>query len=81
MPIPPIFSYIAQIRGYPLKEMLPVYNIGHRLDLYIPETLAPETIEMANAYDIETQVVGTCEKSDTETNQLTITRDGQTIQF
>ena len=50
--------------------MYKVFNMGHRLEIYLPEAYAQDLIDMAAGYNIPAQVVGRVERS--ETNRLTI---------
>jgi phosphoribosylformylglycinamidine cyclo-ligase len=52
------------------QEMYKVFNMGHRLEIYLPEQYAQELIDIAASFNIAAQVVGRVEASNT--NQLTI---------
>ncbi|MDP4281129.1 MAG: AIR synthase-related protein [Bacteroidota bacterium] len=69
-PVPPVFSIIQAQSGTDWKEMYSVFNMGHRLEFYIPEKIAPEIISIASEFGINAQVIGHCEPS--ETRKLTI---------
>ena len=45
------------------SEMYKVFNMGHRLEIYVPFEIAAEIISLAQKYDIQAQVVGRVEKS------------------
>lgn len=57
-PIPPLFSLIQEQSGTSWKEMYQVFNMGHRMEIYVPEALAPAIISIAQSFHIEAQVVG-----------------------
>lgn len=57
-PIPPLFSLIQEQSGTSWKEMYQVFNMGHRMELYVPENIADDIIRIAQTYNIEAQVIG-----------------------
>ena len=69
--VPPLFRIIQEESQTSWQEMYQVFNMGHRLEIYIPEQYAPDLISTAAAFNIPAQVVGRVEESNT--NQLTIT--------
>jgi len=70
-PVPPLFRIIQEESNTSWQEMYQVFNMGHRLEIYIPEQYAPDLIQIAASFNIPAQVVGRVEPS--ETNRLTIT--------
>lgn len=50
--------------GTSWKEMYEVFNMGHRMELYIPETLAQKVVEIAASYQVDAKVIGYCERYD-----------------
>ena len=60
---PYIFSLIQSESGTLWEEMYQVFNMGCRMELYIPATVAQEVIAMANAYKIDAWVIGKVEKA------------------
>lgn len=69
-PIPPLFKMIQEQSGTDWKEMYKVFNMGHRMELYVPENLAEDLISISQSFGVEAQIVGRCEKS--EEKNLTI---------
>ena len=63
-PIPPLFKLIQEQSGTEWKEMYKVFNMGHRLEIYLPAEHAQTVIDIANSFNIEAQVIGHCEASD-----------------
>ncbi len=61
---PPVFALIQEQSGYDWKEMYKVFNMGHRMELYVPENIAAELIAIAKQYHIDAQIIGHCEKFD-----------------
>ncbi|MCP4756925.1 MAG: phosphoribosylformylglycinamidine cyclo-ligase [Proteobacteria bacterium] len=82
-PEPPVFSYIRNTGGYGLKELFPVYNMGHRLEIFADDAgnVVAEMLAVAREFGIEARLVGYCEKSDYSENRLTIKHDGETIHY
>jgi phosphoribosylformylglycinamidine cyclo-ligase len=60
-PAPPLFRTIQAQSGTDWKEMYKVFNMGHRMEIYLPEAYAEEVIAIAQAFHIGAQVVGRVE--------------------
>ncbi len=60
-PIPPLFRMIQEQSGTSLREMYQVFNMGHRMELYVPEHIAEEIITISESYGIPARVIGRCE--------------------
>ena len=60
-PTPPLFEIIQRESGTPWEEMYRVFNMGHRMELYLPEAKAEAAIAIAQAFGVETRIVGHCE--------------------
>ncbi len=58
LPLPPLFQMIHEESGTSWKEMYQVFNMGHRLEVYLPETHAAQVIAIAASFGIEAAVVG-----------------------
>lgn len=63
-PIPPLFKLIYEQSGTDWKEMYKVFNMGHRMEIYLPKEYANEVIEISKSFGIDAQIVGFVEKSD-----------------
>ncbi len=59
--LPPLFRIIQEESGSAWKEMYKVFNMGHRLEIYLPQEQAAEVIAIANSFNIEAQIVGRVE--------------------
>lgn len=68
--IPPLFRIIQEQSGTEWKEMYKVFNMGQRLEVYLPEQGAQQVIDIARSFGIEAQICGYCERA--EKNQLDI---------
>ena len=77
--IPPLFALIQEESQTAWKEMYEVFNMGHRLEFYVPENTAKQIIEIANAFDVPAQIIGRVEAS-TE-KKLTITSEKGTFVY
>ncbi|MDR1714423.1 MAG: phosphoribosylformylglycinamidine cyclo-ligase [Prevotella sp.] len=63
-PVPPLFKLIQEQSGTDWKEMYKVFNMGHRMEIYLSPEYAQEVIEISKSYGIDAQIVGFVEKSD-----------------
>ena len=63
-PVPPLFKLIQSESGTSWQEMYQVFNMGHRLEVYLPEAQAARVIEISESFGIAAQVVGRVEASD-----------------
>ena len=62
-PVPPLFNIIHKQSGTDMKEMYRVFNMGHRMELYVTEKIAENIIQISESFNIEAKVIGYCEKS------------------
>ncbi|QHS60313.1 AIR synthase related protein [Chitinophaga agri] len=62
-PIPPLFQLIQEQSGTSWKEMYQVFNMGHRMELYVPEEIAADIIRISKSFNIDAQIVGRVEPS------------------
>ena len=69
-PIPPLFKLIHEQSGTDWKEMYKVFNMGHRMEIYVSAENAQAVIDIARSFDIDARIVGRVEDSDS--NKLTI---------
>ena len=69
-PVPPLFRMIKEQSDTAWKEMYKVFNMGHRMELYIPEEVAGDLIRISEEFGVEARVIGRCEKA--EARSLTI---------
>lgn len=72
-PIPPLFKTIQQESVTDWKEMYKVFNMGHRMELYVPEAIAADLIEISKSFNVDAQIVGRVEANDTK--KLTISSE------
>ena len=62
-PIPPLFEVIAREGKTPPKEMYKVFNMGHRLEVYLPESEASALIKLSESFGVPAKVVGRVEEA------------------
>lgn len=68
--VPPLFKLIQEQSNTPWQEMYKVFNMGHRMELYVPEELAQDIIKISKSFKVDAQIIGRVENS--ETKKLTI---------
>ena len=73
LPIPPLFQLIRQESGTDPKEMYQVFNMGHRLEFYVPEEVAQKIISISKSFNVDAQIIGRVE--DHPRKKLTITSE------
>jgi phosphoribosylformylglycinamidine cyclo-ligase len=78
-PVPPLFQLIQEQSKTDWKEMYQVFNCGHRMELYVPESIANEIITISNSYGVEAQIVGRVEAS--ASKRLTIKSEYGTFEY
>lgn len=69
-PIPPLFKLIHDNSGTDWKEMYKVFNMGHRMEIYLAKEDAQAVIDIAKSFGIDAQIVGRVENA--PSNKLTI---------
>ena len=74
-PIPPLFDMIQKESGTSFKEMYQVFNMGHRMEIYLNPNHADEVIQIAQSFGIPAQIVGYVEGH--AGKKLTIRNQGQ----
>jgi phosphoribosylformylglycinamidine cyclo-ligase len=63
-PLPPLFRLIQEQSGTGWQEMYRVFNMGHRMEIYLPESCAKTVIDISQSFGIDAQIVGHVEPSD-----------------
>jgi phosphoribosylformylglycinamidine cyclo-ligase len=77
---PPLFKLIQEESGTDWKEMYQVFNMGHRMEIYCPQEVAQELIKISTSYNVDAQIVGRVEASQSG-KRLTITSDKGTFTY
>lgn len=63
-PVPPLFRTIKEQSNTDWAEMYKVFNMGHRLEVYLPAEYAAEVIAISQSFNIDARIVGRIEESD-----------------
>ena len=63
-PIPPLFLMIQEESGTSWEEMYKVFNMGHRMEIYVPFEIASELIAISESFGIAAQVIGKVDSFD-----------------
>jgi phosphoribosylformylglycinamidine cyclo-ligase len=71
--VPPVFKLIQQQSKTDWKEMYQVFNMGHRLEMYVDESLAQQLIDIAASFNLPAQIIGKVEPA----NEKTVTLQSQ----
>ena len=61
-PVPPLFKAIHECSGTDWREMYQVFNMGHRMEIYVPAIVAEKVIAISKSFNIDAQVVGRIEE-------------------
>ena len=61
-PVPPLFHAIHECSGTDWKEMYQVFNMGHRMEIYVRPEVAQQVIDLSKSFNIDAQVVGHIEE-------------------
>ena len=78
-PVPPLFDLIQRESGTDWKEMYKVFNMGHRMEIYVSPEDAARVIEISESMGIPARIIGRVE--DAPTNMLTIISDKGTFKY
>ncbi len=78
-PIPPLFKMIQEQSKTDWKEMYQVFNCGHRMELYVPITIAEKIISISESFGVEAKIIGRVAASDTK--KLTIESEYGTFEY
>ena len=76
---PLLFQLIQQESQTPWSEMYSVFNMGHRMELYVDEAVADDIIRISRSFDVDAQVIGRVEASGRA--QVTIRKDGAEYRY
>jgi phosphoribosylformylglycinamidine cyclo-ligase len=77
--VPPLFRIIQEQSGTSTTEMYKVFNMGHRMELYVPETIAGKLIAISENFGIAAKVIGRCEEA--EIKKLTIGKEQPIVYY
>ncbi|WP_405205468.1 AIR synthase related protein [Aquimarina sp. LLG6339-5] len=77
--VPPLFQLIQENSGTDWKEMYQVFNMGHRMELYVSPEIADEIISISKSFNVDAKIVGRVEGSDEK--KLTINSEFGTYTY
>ena len=63
-PVPPLFKTIQKESGTDWKEMYKVFNMGHRMEIYVRPEVAEKVIAISKSFNIDAQIVGRIEEGE-----------------
>ncbi len=78
-PVPPLFALIQKESGTDWREMYKVFNMGHRMEIYVSPADAEKVMEISRSFNIDARIVGRVE--DAPSNRLTITGEHGTYEY
>lgn len=78
-PIPPLFRLIQEQSATDWKEMYKVFNMGHRMELYLNPHYAAKAIEISKSFGVDAKIIGRVEEADSR--QLTIISEKGTFKY
>lgn len=61
-PVPPLFKTIQRCSGTDWKEMYKVFNMGHRMEIYVAPEYAQEIIDISKSFNVDAQIIGHIEE-------------------
>lgn len=61
--VPPLFKLIQEESKTDWKEMYQVFNMGHRMELYVPQEIADDIISISKSFNVDAKIVGKVETS------------------
>lgn len=77
-PIPPLFKLIQEQSGTDWAEMYKVFNMGHRMELYVPAAIADDIISISKSFNIDAKIIGRVKKGE---KQVTLTSEFGTFEY
>ena len=77
--IPPLFKMIQEESGTEWKEVYKVFNMGHRMEVYLPEEHAKGIIDVSKSFGVDAQIVGRVEAA--KSNKLTLKSEFGTFEY
>lgn len=80
LPIPPLFKMIKEESDTDWREMYQVFNMGHRLELYVNPAIAEQIIEISKSFNVDAQIIGRVEKAE-EAKVTIVAPDGRKMDY
>lgn len=76
--VPPLFELIQHESGTEWREMYEVFNMGHRMEIYLPKEKAGEVIDIAASFNLDAQIIGRVEEGE---RKLTIQSEHGSFEY
>lgn len=76
---PPLFNIIKQESNTDWKEMYKVFNMGHRMELYVKPEVSDQIIEISKSFGVDAKIIGRVE--DSESKKLTISSEYGSFEY
>ena len=76
---PPLFNIIKQESNTDWKEMYKVFNMGHRMELYVKPEISDQIIEISKSFGVDAKIIGRVE--DSESKKLTISSEYGSFEY
>jgi phosphoribosylformylglycinamidine cyclo-ligase len=77
--VPPLFDLIHKESGTSPREMYQVFNMGHRMELYVNPEIADEIIKISESFSVDAKIIGRVEKS--QEKKLTLATKYGTFEY
>ena len=77
--VPPLFDLILKESGTSPREMYQVFNMGHRMELYVSPETAEEIIKISKSFSVDAKIIGRVEKS--QEKKLTLVTKYGTFEY
>ncbi|MBO5427885.1 MAG: phosphoribosylformylglycinamidine cyclo-ligase, partial [Prevotella sp.] len=77
-PVPPLFKMIHDESGTDWKEMYQVFNMGHRMEIYVRPEVAEQVMAISKSFNIDAQIIGRIEEGK---KSLTIKSEYGTFEY
>ena len=77
--VPPLFDLIHKESGTSPREMYQVFNMGHRMELYVNPEIAGEIIKISESFSADAKIIGRVEKS--QEKKLTLATKYGTFEY
>ena len=78
---PPLFKLIKEASGTPAREMYRVFNMGHRMELYVPENVAQTIIDIAKSFNIDAKIIGHVEAAEKKSLTVKVPETGEIVEY
>ena len=63
-PVPPLFNLIKKESGTSWEEMYKVFNMGHRMELYVSSDCSKDIIKISKSFGVDAKIIGRVEEGD-----------------